>query len=118
MIPNVQEAVRAAQDRKAVDLQVLDLTGISSFTDFFLVCSGTSSRHTQAISDAVVEQLEKSAVTPAHVEGYNQAEWILLDYVDFVVHIFSEEARHYYDLERLWRKAARIPVEGTEKLDK
>jgi ribosome-associated protein len=110
MTANVLEAVRAAQDCKAVDLHVLDLAGISSFTDFFLICSGTSSRHMQAISDGIQEQLGRSGVWPTHVEGYSQAEWILLDYVDFVVHIFSEQARQFYDLERLWRKAARIAV--------
>ena len=111
MTANVQEAVRAAQDRKALDLHLLDLEGVSSFTDFFLICSGTSSRHMQGICDAIQEQLGRSGVLPAHVEGYSQAEWILLDYVDFVIHIFSEQARQFYDLERLWRKAARIPVE-------
>ena len=108
MTPNVLEAVRAAQDRKALDLHVLDLAGISSFTDFFLVCTGTSSRHMQAISDAIQEQLGRSGVWPAHVEGYNQAEWVLVDYVDFVVHVFSEKARKFYDLERLWKTAKRL----------
>jgi ribosome-associated protein len=113
MTRTLRDAVWAAQDRKAVDLHLLDLTGVSSFTDFFLICSGTSSRHIQAISDAIRERLEESGISPAHVEGYSQAEWVLLDYVDFVVHIFSDRAREFYDLERLWRKAARIPLEGT-----
>jgi ribosome-associated protein len=104
------EAVQAAQARKALNLRVLDLQGISSFTDYFLICSGTSTRHTQAISDAVTEQLSQSGLEPSHVEGYAQAEWILLDYADFVVHIFLERAREFYDLERLWKKAARVPV--------
>jgi len=104
------EAVQVAQGRKALDLRVLDLQGISSFTDYFLICSGTSTRHTQAISDAVAEQLSRSGLEPSHVEGYAQAEWILLDYVDFVVHIFLERARDFYDLERLWKKAARVPL--------
>lgn len=111
MTSSVHQAVRAAQDHKAVDLRLLDLKGICSFTDAFLICSGTSSRHMQAICDAIREQLEKTRVSPAHVEGYTQADWILLDYVDFVVHIFSEGARRFYDLERLWRKAPRIAVE-------
>jgi ribosome-associated protein len=111
MTPHVREAVRAAQDRKALDLGVLDLKGVSAFTDFFLICTGTSSRHTQAISDAIVEHLEKSGLSPAHIEGYAEAQWILLDYLDFVVHIFSEQSRHFYDLERLWKKAERIKVE-------
>ncbi|PYU96285.1 MAG: ribosome silencing factor [Acidobacteria bacterium] len=112
MTPLVREAVRAAQDRKAVDLDLLDLKGVGSFTDFFLICSGTSSRHIQAISDAIMEQLEKSGVSPQHVEGYAEAQWILMDYLDFVVHIFSEQARRFYDLEWLWKRATRVKVEG------
>jgi len=110
MTGHVEEVVRAAQDRKALDLRVLDLHEISSFTDFFVICAGTSTRHTQAICDAVVVQLKKKGATPAHIEGYNQAEWILLDYLDFVVHIFLQRAREFYDLERLWKKAARVPI--------
>ncbi len=110
MTPHLQEAVRAAQDRKALDLDVLDLKGVSSFTDFFLICSGTSTRHIQAISDAILNELEKSRISPTHVEGYSQAEWILLDYLDFVVHIFSERARCFYDLERLWKKALHVAL--------
>jgi len=110
MTGRLTEAVQAAQGRKALDVKVLDLKGISSFTDFFLICAGTSTRHTQAICDAIVEELEKKGSKPSHVEGYAQAEWILLDYLDFVVHIFLERAREFYDLERLWKKAARVPV--------
>jgi ribosome-associated protein len=104
------EAIQAAQGRKALNLKVLNLQGVSSFTDYFLICSGTSTRHTQAISDAITEQLSESGLEPSHVEGYSQAEWILLDYVDFVVHIFLERAREFYDLERLWKKAVREPA--------
>lgn len=110
MTPHLREAVRAAQDRKALDLNILDLKGICSFTDFFLICTGSSTRHTQAICDAALENLEKSGVGPAHVEGYSQAEWILVDCLHFVIHIFSERARHFYDLERLWKTARRVPV--------
>ena len=110
MTLHLLEAVRAAQDRKALDLDILELKGICSFTDFFLLCTGTSTRHTQAICDAIREQLGKSGVSPAHVEGYSQAEWILVDYLDFVVHIFSERARNFYDLKRLWKTARRVPV--------
>ncbi len=110
MNPHLLEAVRAAQDRKALDLNVLNLAGICSFTDYFLLCSGTSTRHTQAICDAIFEKLEEHGVNPAHVEGYSQAEWILIDYLDFVVHIFSEHARRFYDLERLWKTARREPI--------
>jgi ribosome-associated protein len=114
MTAHLRQALCAAHDRKALELAVLDLKGICSFTDFFLICTGTSTRHTQAISDAVCEQLEKSGVSPAHVEGYTRAEWILLDYLDFVVHIFLGQARHFYDLERLWKNAKRLPIPEAE----
>ncbi len=110
MTPQLRQAVQAAQDHKAQDLRVLDLEGISSFTSYFLICSGTSTRHNQALCDAIREKLDKSGRAPAHVEGYAQAEWILVDYLDFIVHIFSERARHFYDLERLWKNAPRLTV--------
>ena len=108
--PQVREAVRAAQGRKALDLGLLNLTGHCSFTDYFLICTGTSTRHSQAICDAIVEELRRDGARPAHIEGYSQAEWILLDYLNFVVHIFSERARRFYDLERLWNVAERVPI--------
>lgn len=114
MTAHLRQAVGAAQGRKALDLAVLDLKGVCSFTDFFLICTGTSTRHTQAICDAVCEQLEESGVSPTHVEGYARAEWILLDYLDFVVHIFLAPARHFYDLERLWKTAKRVSVPEIE----
>jgi len=108
MTPELREAVQAAQDHKAQDLRVLDLEGISSFTSYFVICSGTSTRHNQALCDAICEKLKKSGHSPAHVEGYAQAEWILVDYLNFVVHIFSERARNFYDLERLWKTAPHV----------
>ena len=110
MTPHLRDAVQAAQDRKALDLDVLDLKGACSFTDFFVLCTGTSTRHIQAISDGIRERLENSGLSPAHIEGYAGAEWVLLDYLDFVVHVFSQSARRFYDLERLWKKAKRLPV--------
>jgi ribosome-associated protein len=110
MIEKLAVAVRAARDRKALDLNVLNLTGLSSFTDYFLICSGSSTRHSQAICDGILEQLEELGTRPAHVEGYSQAEWILVDCLDVVIHIFSERARNFYDLERLWRTAPRVTV--------
>jgi len=95
---------------ESLDLSVLDLERTCSFTSYFLICSGTSVRHAQAICDAIEEQLKKAGWTPAHVEGYTQAEWILMDYLSFVVHIFLERTRHFYDLERLWRNAPRLPL--------
>jgi ribosome-associated protein len=113
MTPQLRKAVQATQDHKALDLSVLDVEGVCSFTSYFLLCSGTSSRHSQAICDAVLEELAKCGTRPTHVEGYAQAEWILLDYLNFVVHIFSDHARRFYDLERLWNNAPRLPVSET-----
>lgn len=105
----VSEAIRACHEKKAEELTVLALEkGSGAFTDYFVVCSGTNPRQIQAISDEVEERLEKAGLRPNHVEGYKQAEWVLLDYVDFVVHIFSEKARKYYDLERLWKTAKKL----------
>jgi len=105
----VAEAISACQDKKAEEITILELEkGSGPFTDYFVVCSGTNPRQVQAISDEVEERLEKAGMRPNNVEGYRQAEWVLLDYVDFVVHIFSEKARKYYDLERLWKSAKRL----------
>jgi ribosome-associated protein len=104
-------AVKAVDDKKASDLVVLDISGIASFADYFLLCSGDSSRQIQAIADEVEERLRAEGLRPTHVEGYRNAEWVLMDYVDLVVHIFSRKARAYYDLERLWRDGKRIDPE-------
>src|SRR6202162_2757012 len=105
----VFEAISACQEKKAEHIAILELEqGSGAFTDYFVVCSGTNPRQVQAISDEVEERLDKAGMRPAHVEGYKQAEWVLLDYVDFVVHVFSEKARSYYDLERLWKSAKRL----------
>jgi ribosome-associated protein len=92
---------------------VLDLTGITAFADYFVICTGANQRNVQAVSDAVGLRLKQHGELPLSLEGYNQAEWILADYGDFLVHIFSPKARQYYDLERLWRsaKAVEIPPE-------
>jgi ribosome-associated protein len=105
----ISEAIVACQEKKAEEIRILEMEkGSGAFTDYFVVCSGTNPRQIQAISDEVEERLEKSGLRPSHVEGYKQAEWVLLDYVDFVVHIFSEKARRYYDLERLWKSARQL----------
>ncbi len=105
----VSEAIHACQEKKAEEISILELEkGSGAFTDYFVVCSGTNPRQIQAIADEVEERLEKAGMRPAHTEGYKQAEWVLLDYVDFVVHIFSEKARKYYDLERLWKSAKKL----------
>jgi len=101
------EAIEAALDKKAQDAVVLELKEICSFTDYFLICTGTSTRHNQSIADNVAETLKRREVRALHIEGYSEGEWILLDYVDFVVHIFSGRAREFYDLERLWRAGKR-----------
>ena len=111
--PGWLAAVRAAQEKQATDIRVLDLTGITSFTDYFVICTGANSRQVQAISDEVNFQLKQLGELPVTLEGYNQAEWILADYSDFLVHIFSPKSREFYDLERLWRggKVVEIPPE-------
>ncbi|HEV2851772.1 MAG TPA: ribosome silencing factor [Thermoanaerobaculia bacterium] len=107
----VREAVSAAEDRKAVDLKVLHLQKISDFTDYFMICSGTSERQVQAIADAVQERLREGRVRPLHVEGYNRGQWVLIDYGDLVVHVFQEEPRRHYALERLWGDAPDVTAE-------
>ena len=103
-------AISAAGDKKAVEMVVLDLREVASFTDYFLITSGTNVRQVQAIADEVVEQLKKRGTRPARVEGYNTAEWVLVDYGDFILHVFEDKARRFYDLERLWRDAKRVPL--------
>jgi ribosome-associated protein len=113
----VNEAILACQDKQAEQVTILELEKDSgAFTDYFVMCSGTNPRQIQAIADAVDERLEQIGLRVTHKEGYKQAEWVLLDCVDFVVHIFSEKARQFYDLERLWKSATRIePAEFIAK---
>lgn len=103
-------ALAAAAEKKAINTVVLDLREIASFTDYFVIASGTNERQVQAISDAVVEALKQAGSPVIRVEGYKTAEWILLDYGDFVMHIFGEKARTFYDLERLWRESRRVEL--------
>ena len=112
----VATAVHACQDKKATDISVLQLDAqASGFTDYFVICSGSNPRQVQAIADDVDQQLSAQGLEPTHREGYTQAEWVLLDYVDFVVHIFSETARKFYDLERLWKTATRVELSDLQK---
>jgi ribosome-associated protein len=106
----VKVAARAADEKKAQGVVVLKLSAITEFTDYFVICAGNSTRQTQAIADAVIEELKRLKTRPLHMEGYNNAEWILIDYGAFVVHIFTEESRNFYDLERLWRDAEKVVV--------
>ncbi|HWZ79875.1 MAG TPA: ribosome silencing factor [Candidatus Sulfotelmatobacter sp.] len=105
----ITAAIQACLEKKAEELSILEMEkGSGAFTDYFVLCSGTNPRQVQAIADEVELQLKKTGLRPTHVEGYNQAEWVLVDYVDFVVHVFSEKARKFYDLERLWKSAKRL----------
>jgi ribosome-associated protein len=106
----VKLAAHYADEKKASDILVLRLSAITEFTDYFVICSGNSTRQTQAIADEITEQLKKVKIRPLQTEGYNTAQWILIDYGIFVVHVFTEEARRYYDLERLWRDAERVEI--------
>ena len=103
-----KEAVRAADSKQAKDVKVLDLREISSFADFFVICSGSNSRQIQAIADEVQMRLKKLGEQANSIEGYQNAEWVLMDYGDYLVHVFSEKARAYYDLERLWRDSKTV----------
>lgn len=109
--PEVKLAIHCASEKKAIDLVALDLREIASFTEFFIIAGGSNQRQVQAIADEINEQLKKQLSTkPIRIEGYNSADWVLLDYGDFVVHIFNGESREFYDLARLWRDARRVEL--------
>jgi ribosome-associated protein len=109
--PEVQLAIRSASDKKAFDIVALDLRSIASFTDYFVIASGSNQRQVQAVADEINDQLKKQLGSrPVRVEGYNSAEWVLLDYGDFVFHIFNGDAREFYDLARLWRDARKVEI--------
>ena len=109
----VAKAVRAALDKKALDVVVLDLRGTPAFTDFFVLCSGLNQRQVKAIADAVEETLRAVTIRPAHVEGYDRADWVLMDFFSFIVHVFTPQTRAFYALERLWGDAQRIEVSAS-----
>lgn len=106
----IARAVRAALDKKAQDVVVLDLRNTPAFTDFFVLCSGLNNRQVKAIADAVDETLRELKLRPAHTEGYERAEWVLMDYFNFIVHVFTPQTRAFYGLERLWGDAEKIEV--------
>jgi ribosome-associated protein len=115
----VSAAIQACLEKKAEELTILEMEkGSGAFTDYFVLCSGTNPRQVQAIADEVELRLKAEGLRPTHVEGYNQAEWVLVDYVDFVVHVFSEKARRFYDLERLWKTAKRLEPAQLESAPK
>jgi ribosome-associated protein len=107
---DITKAVRAALDKKASDVVVLDLRGTPAFTDFFVLCSGLSQRQVKAIADAVEEALRAARIRPAHIEGYDRAEWVLMDFFSFIVHVFTPQTRDFYGLERLWGDAERLEM--------
>ena len=110
-------AAEAVLSRKANDVVILDLRGIASFTDFFVICSGNSDTHVEGLSRAILEKLDENAVEPWHKEGERDATWILLDYVDVVAHIFLKESREFYNLERLWADAPTVELPEAAQVD-
>lgn len=104
----VKVAVTAAEDKKAMDVTVLKLIEVTTFADYFVICSGNSARQVQAIADEIEESLRNQKVRPLHIEGYKNAEWVLMDYGPLIIHVFTEQARRFYDLERLWRDAEKM----------
>lgn len=108
---DVERVVELARDRKARDVTVLDLKGISSATDHFVICSGTSDIQVRSIAEHLIEELKKEGIRADHVEGLDRARWVLLDYIDFVVHVFHPSAREFYQLENLWGDARRMDFE-------
>jgi ribosome-associated protein len=106
--PGLRVAIAAAQEKQAAEITLLDFQGLGAFTDGFLLCTGFSARQVDAICEEIEEQLAKIGIRLQHREGKGDAEWMLLDFGNFLVHVFTERARHYYDLERLWRAARRI----------
>lgn len=110
-------AVETAVDRKAFDLKAMDLSGISDFTDIFVICSGNSERQVKAIADRIVYELREHKIRPLHIEGLPRAKWVLLDYGgDMVIHVFHQETRAFYALERLWSDAPDLTPELTKGL--
>jgi ribosome-associated protein len=110
LLPAIRRAVDAAHDKKASEVVVLDLRKDAAFTDYFLICSGRHARQVKAIADAIEDALRATGVRPSLVEGQTRAEWILMDFFDFVVHIFTPETRRFYALERLWGTADRLEL--------
>lgn len=112
--PTWLTAVRAAEAKKASDIRVLDLREVTSFADFFVICSGNNPKQIQAIAEEIGQQLERRGEYPISVEGFSNAEWILADYGDYLIHVFSPKARMFYELERLWRHAKTVPIPQEE----
>jgi len=109
-----QRAAQAALDNKAVDVVLLDLRGVTDMTDFFIIASGTSDTHVRSIGEHVLADMKREGSPAHHVEGLEKGRWVLLDFVDFVVHVFHPTLRSFYQLERLWGDAERIPLDGAQ----
>jgi ribosome-associated protein len=107
-----QRAAQIALDTKANDVVILDLRGVTDMTDFFIIASGTSDTHARSIGEHIVEGMKKEGSPAHHVEGLEKGRWVLLDFVDFVVHVFHPTLRSFYQLERLWADAEPVPVES------
>jgi len=110
--PPLQAVVLAAEEKKAEEISVMDLRGLSDVADYFIICHGRSSRQVQSIADGVEQALLALKRRPDHIEGYGRGEWVLMDYIDLVVHVFTAERREYYGLDRLWGDAPRISTDG------
>ncbi|MEE1219251.1 MAG: ribosome silencing factor [Ruminococcus sp.] len=105
-------AAKAISSKKGLDIQILEIGSVSVIADYMVIATGTSSTHVKALADEVEYQLDKSGVSVSHVEGYRSNTWILLDYIDVIVHVFSDEARDFYDLERLWQDGTPVDLTG------
>jgi ribosome-associated protein len=111
--PGLKRAMELAVDRKGQEMMLLDLRGLSNSTDYFLLVNGTSDTHVRAIADHIIDELRKEGMKPDHIEGLRTGRWVLMDFIDFVVHVFHPTAREFYQLERLWGDAPAIPIEAT-----
>ena len=111
--PDLKRAMELAVDRKGQEMMLLDLRGLSNSTDYFLLVNGTSDTHVRAIADHIIDELRKEGMKPDHIEGLRTGRWVLMDFIDFVVHVFHPTAREFYQLERLWGDAPAIPIEAT-----
>ena len=112
MEDTLRTVVKAVDDKKGSDIVVLDVSQVASFTDYFIICTGTSTTQMQTVTDEVEKRVRELGMRALHVEGYKVAEWILIDYGSLVLHVFSLKARAFYDLERLWRDGRRLDVEA------
>jgi ribosome-associated protein len=110
--PDLKRALELAVDRKGQEMMLLDLRGVSNSTDYFLLVNGTSDTHVRAIADHIIDELRKEGMKADHIEGLRTGRWVLIDFIDFVIHVFHPTAREFYQLERLWGDAPAIPIEA------